>query len=31
MLRVRAQVRLVHGVIFHFGLRTSGFGVKMSA
>ena len=31
MLGVRAQVRQIHGLIFHFGLRRSGFGVKMSA
>ena len=31
MLGVRAQVRQIHGLIFHFGLRPSGIGVKMSA
>lgn len=31
MLGVRAQVRLVHCLIFRFGLRLSEIGVKMSA
>jgi hypothetical protein len=31
VLRVRAEVRQIHGLIFHFGLRAFEFGVKMSA
>ena len=31
VLGVRAQVRQIHRLIFHFGLRPSEIGVKMSA